>query len=172
MPKQFSLDLKRGTVTLLCLSRSAYYFAILFFCTQWSDAADHAALEPVKKLFIAMSARDGDAMRSTGTENFQLLEQGEVWSMDKLVSVVKAPRKTSERKNFFQQIAARQSGDMAWVSYWNKAEITREGELRKIVWLESAVMIKVQGQWTIQLLHSTRVEADKQPKDIEWNLIE
>ena len=58
---------------------------------------------------------------------------------------------------------------MAWVSYWNKAEIRRATELRIIVWLESAVMVKVDDEWKIQLLHSTRVESGKTPKNIQWD---
>ena len=115
-----------------------------------------------------MSEQDGNAMQDTSTEDFQLLEHGEEWTMQKLVAVVQANGKPQQRKNFFKQIRARQAGDMAWVSYWNKAEIQRATELRTIVWLESAVMVKVDGEWKIQMLHSTRVEPDKQPKNIKW----
>ena len=33
--------------------------------------------------------------------------------------------KPYERKNFLKQIRARQKGDAAWVSYWNRAKIRR-----------------------------------------------
>ena len=137
-----------------------------------AEAVDHPAFEPVKDLFAAMSRQDGKAMQETSTEDFQLLEHGEDWTMQKLVAVVKANGKPHQRKNFFQQIRARQTGDLAWVSYWNKAEIQRATELRVIVWLESAVMVKVDGKWKIQMLHSTRVDPDRQPKNIEWDPLE
>ncbi len=131
-------------------------------------AQDHPAFQPVKELFAAMSKHDGKAMRETSTEDFQLLEHGEDWTMQKLVDAVQPNGKPYERKNSFSQIRARQNGDVAWVSYWNKAEIRRESGLRTVVWLESAVMVRENNRWKIQLLHSTRLEPDKYPKDISW----
>lgn len=140
---------------------------VLFFGGH-AVAEDHPAFGPVKELFAAMSRHDGKAMQATATEDFQLLEHGEDWSMKKLVDAVQPKGKPYERKNFFQQIRARQKGDVAWVSYWNKAEIRREGGLRTVVWLESAVMVKEDDRWKVQLMHSTRLDADKHPKDIQW----
>lgn len=133
-----------------------------------SEAADHPAFQPVKELFAAMSKHDGKAMRETATEDFQLLEHGEDWTMQQLVDAVQPKGRPYKRKNFFSQIRARQVGDMAWVSYWNKAEIVRESQLRTIVWLESAVMVKEDDRWKIQLLHSTRLEPDNYPQNIPW----
>jgi len=128
----------------------------------------HASFQPIKELFAAMSRHDGEAMNATATEDFQLLEHGEDWTMQQLVNAVQPKGRPYERRNFFNQIRARQSGDMAWISYWNKAEIVREGETRIVVWLESAVMIRKNNRWKIQLLHSTRLEPEKYPKNIHW----
>ena len=107
-------------------------------------------------------------MRKTSTKDFQLLEHGEDWSMQKLIDAVQPKGKPYKRKNFFSQIRAEQKGDMAWVSYWNKAEIRRDGQLRTLVWLESAVVVKEANRWKVQLLHSTRLAPDKHPSTIEW----
>jgi len=131
------------------------------------EAADHPAFQPVKELFAAMSKRDGEAMQKTSTEDFQLLEHGEDWTMQKLVEAVQPKGKPYERKNFFRQIRARHKGDMAWVSYWNKAEFRGESGLRTIVWLESAVVVKEDDRWKVQLLHSTRLESDKYPNEVD-----
>lgn len=140
----------------------------VFFFSENAAAEDHPAFQPVKELFAAMSKHDGKAMRKTSTEDFQLLEHGEDWTMQKLVDAVQPKGKPYERKNYFMQIRARQKGDVAWVSYWNKAEIRRESGLRTVVWLESAVMVRKDDRWKIQLLHSTRLDSGKYPKDIEW----
>ena len=137
-------------------------------CIATADAADHPAFESVKALFAAMSKHDGKAMQDTATEDFQLLEHGEDWTMQELIDAVQPKGKPYVRKNFFYQIRAYQKGDIAWVSYWNKAEITRDGGLRTVVWLESAVVVKEDEHWKIQLLHSTRLDPDKYPKNIEW----
>ena len=131
-------------------------------------AQDHPAFQPVKELFAAMSKHDGKAMQETSTEDFQLLEHGEDWTMQKLVDAVQPNGKPYVRKNFFSQIRARQEGNVAWVSYWNKAQISREGALRTVVWLESAVVVKENDRWKIQMMHSTRLDSDKYPKNIDW----
>ncbi len=131
-------------------------------------AEDHPAFQPVKELFSAMSRHDGEAMRATATKDFQLLEHGEDWSMQRLVEAVQPNGKPYDRKNFFKQIRATQKGDMAWVSYWNKAEIRSASKLRTLIWLESAVMVKDGDRWKVQLMHSTRLDKDKPPPKIQW----
>lgn len=131
-------------------------------------AADHPAFQPVKDLFAAMSKQDGKAMQATSTEDFQLLEHGEDWTMQKLIDAVQTKGEPYERRNFFSQIRARQDGNVVWISYWNKAEIRRGSGVRTVVWLESAVIVQVSDRWKIQLMHSTRLDPDKHPKDIPW----
>ena len=148
--------------------RVGFWLGGVLFLSGIAVAEDHPAFQPVKELFAAMSKHDGKAMRETSTEDFQLLEHGEEWTMQKLVDAVQPKGDPYERKNFFQQIRARQEGDVAWLSYRNKAEIRRNSGLRTVVWLESAVIVKEGDRWKIQLLHSTRLEPDKYPKNIEW----
>ena len=145
-----------------------FWLGGIIFLSGVAEAEDHPAFQPVKELFAAMSKHDGKAMQETSTEDFQLLEHGEDWTMQKLVDAVQPKGKPYERKNFFRQIRARQKGDVAWVGYWNKAEIRSESGLRTVVWLESAVMVRENNRWKVQLLHSTRLESDNYPKNIEW----
>jgi hypothetical protein len=49
-----------------------------------------------------MSKHDGKAMQETSTEDFQLLEHGEDWTMQQLVDAVQPKGKPYERKNFFK----------------------------------------------------------------------
>lgn len=143
-----------------------FWLCAVFCLRGTAFAEDHPAFQPVKELFAAMSRHDGKSMQKTATEDFQLLEHGEDWTMQKLIDAVQPKGQPYERKNFFQQIRAHQNGDVAWISYWNKAEIRRESGLRTVVWLESAVMVREGDRWKIQLLHSTRVDADKYPQNI------
>jgi hypothetical protein len=148
--------------------RIGFCFFALLLLNASVKAADHPAFQPVKELFAAMSKHDGKAMQATATDDFQLLEHGEDWTMQKLIDAVQPKGKPYVRENFFSQIRARQNGNVAWVSYWNKAEIRRDQTLRTVVWLESAVVVKQDGQWKVQLLHSTRLDPDRYPKDINW----
>ena len=114
----------------------------------------------VQALFAAMSAGDGDAMKATSTDDFELLEVGEVWDMDKLVSAVTGGDGTTTRRNFFAVITSRISGDRAWVSYWNRAVFTNPaGQSQNVEWLESAILVKGSDGWLIEMLHSTRLGA-------------
>ncbi len=148
--------------------RIGFWLGGVLFLSGIAVAEDHPAFQTVKELFAAMSKHDGKAMQQTSTEDFELLEHGEVWTMQKLVDAVQPKGDPYERKNFFKQIRARQEGNVAWLSYWNKAEIRRNNGSRTVVWLESAVIIRDGDRWKVQLLHSTRVDSDKHPKDIEW----
>lgn len=149
-------------------SRCGFWLCGILLFSTMANGADHPAFQPVKELFAAMAKHDGKAMQATSTEDFQLLEHGEDWTMQMLVDAVQPKGKPYQRNNFFKQIRARQEGDVAWVSYWNKAEIRRDNGLRTVVWLESAVVIKENDGWKVQLMHSTRLDPDKHPSDIEW----
>ena len=159
-------DVNRGDLARELLRIGCWMHAVLYFAGI-GLAEDHPAFQPVKELFAAISKHDGRAMQATSTEDFQLLEHGEDWTMQKLIDAVQPKGQPYERKNFFKQIRARQKGDVVWISYWNKAEIRRESGLRTVVWLESAVVVKENDRWKVQLMHSTLVEPDKYPNDIE-----
>ncbi|SHF13315.1 nuclear transport factor 2 family protein [Flavisolibacter ginsengisoli] len=109
--------------------------------------------------FNGLSLVNADTLKFYVTPDFHLLEDGQVWNMDTLLSKI-MPMKNSkiERINTFKFIRTEQSGNMAWVSYNNSAEF-RLGEKQQIMkWLESAVLIKRKGGWKIQLLHSTKLK--------------
>ena len=69
-----------------------------------SEAEEHPAFQPVKELFAAMSMHDGKAMKETATDDFQLLEHGEDWTMQRLIDAVQPKGKPYDRLNFFNQI--------------------------------------------------------------------
>ncbi|MCJ8318728.1 MAG: nuclear transport factor 2 family protein [Colwellia sp.] len=120
---------------------------------------------PVQDLFSAMSEVDHQKMKGLVTTDFQLLEVGEDWSIDDLIKVIKPSK--SKRRNYFNVIKTKISGQMAWVSYWNKATFTNGDNINSVAWLESAVMIKDGSSWKIQMLHSTRIKPESIPKNIE-----
>ena len=120
--------------------------------------------KPVQELFAAMSAIDHAKMKEVVTTDFQLLEAGEDWTLNDLINVVKPS--AFKRRNYFSVIKTKINGNMAWVSYWNKATFSDEKKDSAVAWLESAVMIKNSGVWKVQMLHSTRVKVENLPKNI------
>lgn len=127
--------------------------------------AEKAEFKPVQELFSAMSAVDHQKMRMVVTEDFQLLEDGEDWNLNDLIDVIKPSQYI--RRNYFHVIKSEIMGDMAWVSYWNKATFHNGDNQGEVVWLESAVMIKQGNLWKVKMLHSTKIKTEDFPKNIE-----
>ncbi len=128
----------------------------------------------VQRMFSAMSAFDYPGIRAATTDDFHILEAGEIGDADILINAVKSAENrykdkgTFSRRNFFSVIRTETKKDVVWVSYWNKAVYTSaEGEGRDVIWLESAVMLKVNDEWKVQLLHSTPLgPTQKLPDDV------
>ncbi len=147
------------------LCQRGLFFLILMITTNSQANKPPLPFNAVQRLFSAISAFDYTAMNEAVTSDFHLLEVGEVWNMDDLINAVKPSENTYERRNFFSVIKTVTNGDMAWVSYWNKA--TYESlEPGTKAWLESVVLVNIDNQWKIQLLHSTRVDPDLVPGEV------
>lgn len=132
--------------------------AMLLFSASIQAQDTPQPFSAVQALFAAMSAKDDAAMHATATPDFELLEVGEVWNMNKLVEAVTAGDGTATRRNYFAVITSRVSGDRAWVSYWNRAVLAAPGgQPQNVEWLESAVLIRHSEGWLIDMLHSTRL---------------
>ncbi len=99
-----------------------FWLCGVLFLSGIVEAADHPAFQPVKELFAAMSKHDGKAMQGTSTEDFQLLEHGEDWTMQKLVDAVQPMGKASHssRGSFWVLLAA-SSDDQMTCSKWRCA---------------------------------------------------
>ena len=113
--------------------------------------------------FQAMADLNFTKLRSYCQPDFELLEHGEVWSIDILENKLKPNVGTGmHRENKFDFIKVKVQGKTAWVSYWNEAHITRTNQPdRHVKWLESAVLVKTSQGWKIGLLHSTVVPQKK-----------
>jgi len=105
---------------------------------------------------------DPQSLDTYCTQDFLLLENGEVWDMNKMRNYLdRASKQKSKviRFNSFDFIEIKIEGKMAWVAYHNKAEF-KSGEevVRELNWLESATAILTEEGWKLQLLHSTIAE--------------
>ncbi|WP_297337441.1 DUF4440 domain-containing protein [Algoriphagus sp.] len=95
------------------------------------------------------------------TEDFLLLEQGEVWDNELILAYFERAKQNpnpSVRTNRFEFIETKVSGSTAWVAYHNYATFSQNGEeTQQLYWLESATAVKTEKGWRLELLHSTRV---------------
>ena len=105
---------------------------------------------------------DAGALDVYCTEDFLLLETGEVWDMERMRNYLESSgnEKTEvKRINSFDFIEVKIFGKMAWAAYYNKAEFRNDGEVvKEMNWVESATAVLTEEGWKLQLLHSTVAE--------------
>ena len=149
--------------------QSILLLTVIFFGGPAFASDEDDAFHAVQGMFAAMSAYDYDGMVAFGTNDYHLLENGEIWSMDDLVNVARNAEGAIERRNYFSVIRAQKNQGSVWISYWNRADLrTTDGEEISLTWLESAVVVKVGDMWKVEMLHSTRV---REPKTIPDGVI-
>jgi hypothetical protein len=107
------------------------------------------------------SAFNEDLIPNYYTDDFLLLEQGEMWDNEFIRNYFKQAKTKTPipvRTNRFEFISTKIAGDRAWVAYQNYATIIRPGqESRDLHWLESATAVRTAKGWRLDMLHSTRV---------------
>lgn len=102
---------------------------------------------------------DEKAITKYQTDDFLLLEHGEVWNNDTIANwCKKAQTRNSgyERINNFERIDARRNGDKLWLAYHNYGTFKKDTIQFERGWLESVVAVKVDSIWKLELMHSTR----------------
>ena len=140
-------------------------FLFLLLVTSTASHGQEVPFKAVQDLFSAISEVNYAKMKDTVTNDFQLLEAGEDWDINQLIKVIQ-PSEYS-RRNYFGVIRVETRGNFSWVSYWNKATFTKGELVKDVVWLESAVLVKQNEKWKIQMLHSTKINPENLPKGVE-----
>lgn len=108
------------------------------------------------RFFDALSVGNIPQIKAEVSDDFILLENGEVWTMDTLASKISRPKPEGFlRLNSFDFLETKIDKNRAWVYYKNKAEITSKNRNTTIKWLESAFLIKEKDRWRMELMHST-----------------
>lgn len=99
------------------------------------------------------------------TEDFIILENGELWSNKEIKSYIKRSlqsEKKTARLNSFDYISMEKQGSAIWAAYHNYATFSVSGkETGKGYWLESIVAIPTNQGWRLRMMHSTWVPVKK-----------
>ncbi|MEL7220071.1 MAG: nuclear transport factor 2 family protein [Bacteroidota bacterium] len=132
-------------------------------------AAEAAVQQLIQHAFDEVwSALDTTSLARLHTDDFLLLEHGEVWNNDTIINYQRNELPNMQavgykRYNSFDFIETKVSPESVWVAYHNYA-VWKIGEEEKggMHWLESAVAVPTDEGWKLQMLHSTRInrEAD------------
>lgn len=92
------------------------------------------------------------------TDDYLLIENGEVWNMEKEAEYYKQnTRRVIERSDYFDFKYIKISGNTAYAVYNLKSDIRESGKLTQKNWNESAIFRKIDGRWKIALIHSTKI---------------
>jgi hypothetical protein len=139
-------------------------FSSILTFGQSSIEADRSA---IKRLILGSfdeiwSELNSENIEKYYTEDFLLLENGEVWNNDSIANyldhaILKKPIPT--RKNTVKIIEIKIINEMAWVAYHNYATFSIDNNIiREAHWLESATAILTENGWKLEMLHATRIK--------------
>ena len=110
------------------------------------------------------SGTDTAQVRRYQTEDFVILEHGEVWTNDtirtwQLGQLANKQADAPKRLNSFEFFRNEIIGDNAWCAYQNNAHwIDAKGDtVNNFSWLESGVAVRTEEGWKLKMMHSTRM---------------
>ncbi|WP_340065671.1 nuclear transport factor 2 family protein [Ascidiimonas aurantiaca] len=107
---------------------------------------------------------DSTKISTYHTDNFIILEQGEVWDNNRIKAYMRkqlARPDRPKRTNRMEYISIDKYGTSIQIAYHNFAEFTRADTLvGKAQWLESALAVYTEDGWRLKMMHSTRAKAD------------
>jgi ketosteroid isomerase-like protein len=93
------------------------------------------------------------------TDDYVLLENGEIISLEKDVSLMPTPQEGYQRQDSFDFRSVKVHGEVAYLVYFLKSDIRdKKDGARQREYLESIIMKRDGGgDWRIALLHSTKL---------------
>ena len=160
-------------------SINLYLFLLLALCscqqaTPPTDTVIETAVEEItpeeaiQQLVIdafdeVWSALDTNSLARLHTDDFLLLENGEVWTNDSIINYQRSAmvgmiEQGYQRTNRMEFLTTEANDDLAWTTYHNYGTWTvGQDTTGQAHWLESAIAIKTTEGWKLKMLHSTRV---------------
>jgi ketosteroid isomerase-like protein len=101
---------------------------------------------------------DAEKYRSFLTDDYVLLENGELLDIEGDIALMPAPGDGYHRTDAFEFQLVNIHGDTAYAVYFLKSDIVdRKNGTRSREWLESAILRRSDKGWQMALLHSTRI---------------
>lgn len=124
-----------------------------------SSADDETAVkQAIKDVYSIFSVSlDKQKYRSLVTEDYLLLENGELLDIEGDIALMPAPESGYKRTDAFNFRSVKVHGDIAYAVYFLRSEITDKNGTRNREWLESAILRQAGKGWRMALLHSTRI---------------
>jgi ketosteroid isomerase-like protein len=116
-----------------------------------------AVKDTIRALYSYYAALDKAKYRAVLTEDYVLLENGEVLDISGDLALMPASGAVYRRTDAFDFRSVRVRGEMAYAVYFLTSEITDPTGARHRKWLESVILRRAGNGWRVALLHSTRI---------------
>ena len=114
--------------------------------------------QTVIDMFQGLANRDLEKVLSYCTDDILVLEGGLVWTRDTLkLKIEQNTAPDYQRTNSFEFFSTFVKGKLAWTTYFNQADITKNGKHSIVKWLETAILVREKKAWKIKSLHSSLV---------------
>jgi hypothetical protein len=132
---------------------------VLFYSSDLYSQTNADSIAIVKLLqsdYVALGKADIKTHIQNCTEDYMLIENGEIWDLRKEVEYMKSQigLKTI-RNDQFNIKTLHIENSFAYVVYELKSDISTDGVTKKYQWTESAIFQKISGDWKLNLIHST-----------------
>ena len=113
----------------------------------------------LKEDYHTLQTYDIKKHRELCTDNYFLIEDGEIMNMDDEAAFYKKNAdRVFDRKDDFDFKYINIFENVAYSVYKLKSDFDDNGNLTQMNWSESAIFRKIDGVWKIELIHSTPIE--------------
>lgn len=132
------------------------FILITAFCQPKADSI--AVLQLLKTDYKTLENFDVKGHVANCTSDYMLIEDGEVWSLQKELEYFRSNANRSlKRRDYFTVYKFSSVGTTAYLVYHLKSDINENGKVTTKNWTESALFRKIGSSWKIALIHSTTV---------------
>ena len=107
--------------------------------------------------YAAYSGFDKQKYEALLTEDYLLLENGELLDRNGDVAGMPLPETRTRRQDVFDFRSVKIEGDVAYAAYFLHSDIADDKGTRSVQWLESAILRRSGTGWRMALLHSTKI---------------
>lgn len=115
----------------------------------------------LKEDYHTMQTHDINKHKGYCTEDYLLIENGKIWNMDMEAEYYKKnAHRVIDRKDNFNFKFIRIFDNIAYAVYNLKSDFIENSILTQKNWNESAIFRKIEGEWEIELIHSTPIEIE------------
>jgi hypothetical protein len=133
------------------------FLSITILAQEKKDAQEIVQL--LKDDYHTMQTFDFNIHKGYCTDNYLLIENGEIMNMDDDADYYKKNAdRVFDRKDYFDFKYINIFENVAYSVYKLKSDFDDNGNLTQMIWSESAIFRKIDGVWKIELIHSTPIE--------------